>query len=201
MAGAAHNSTTVHRSWRQLEAVDNDRSVRCSTDIGDWFSSAREWQAALTIQLITWRAFKRRGKLQPHMAINFKRRVVTMQALLAICLACSGKLGAAGRKETATKRARDRVTAKAGADKQAVQFGIATGLEGSGIITLADGLEDVDVTFRKAKRVRWGCSRTSTASRSGTGESKHVRRGAETNGRPQTRDGRVGQQRVGRLQL
>ena len=81
--------------------------------------------------------------LQPHMAISFKRRVVVMQALLAICVACSGKPGAAGRKETATKRARDRVTAKASVDRQAAQFGIAMGLEGSGIITLADGLEDV----------------------------------------------------------
>ena len=42
--------------WRQLEAVYNGRPIRSGSNICDWSCSAREWQAALTIQLITWRA-------------------------------------------------------------------------------------------------------------------------------------------------
>ena len=52
----------------------------------------------------------------------------------------------------AAKRTRDRVANKASADKQAVQFGMTMGLGGDGIITLAEGLVDVDVTFSVSKR-------------------------------------------------
>ena len=119
---------------------------------------------------------------QRHMATNFKGRVRAMQALLAVCLARAGKPGAVERKEAVSKRTRDRVATKANADKQAVQFGIAMGLGGDGIITLAEGLVDVDVTFREAKRARWGRSRTTAASRGST-------RGSGTSGGTQRRTG------------
>ena len=82
--GSTHNSTMTHRSWRQLEAVSNGRSVRYGSNIGDWSDSAREWQAAITILVITWRALMRYGDLDPRVARSFKRRIIAMQALLAI---------------------------------------------------------------------------------------------------------------------
>lgn len=105
------------------------------------------------------------------LALNFKRGVAAMQALLAVCVACSGKPGAAERKEAGAKRSRARSKAKADVDRQAAQFGIAMGLEGNGIITLADGLEDVEITFRKPRRARWRPRGAATTSdRSCTGE-------------------------------
>ena len=106
--------------------------------------------------------------MDPLVACNFKRRIMAMQALLAICRARSGKPGAVARKVAAAKRTHDRAANKASADRQAAQFSMTMGLGGDGIITLAEGLVDVDVTFRATKRARWSCSRTATVSRGST---------------------------------
>ena len=63
--------------------------------------------AAITIQLIVWRAFMkaiRHATSTYFMALNFKRGVAAMQALLAVCVACSGKPGAAERKEAGRRK-------------------------------------------------------------------------------------------------
>ena len=39
--------------------------------------------------------------------------------------------------------------------RQAARFELSMGLEGSGSITLAEGLEDVEVSFKRRQRSNW----------------------------------------------
>ena len=157
--GLVHNSTMTHRSWRQLEASSNGRDVRRGDNMSDWSDSAKEWQAAITILVITWGECTRLGFLNLIHTRDFERRIIAMQAMLAICSAHSGGPGAVERKATAVKRTHDRAIKKARADRMAAQFSMTMGIGGEGNITLAEGLVDVDVTFNGHKRARWSRSR------------------------------------------
>ena len=108
---------------------------RCCGNISDWSDSAREWQAAISILVFTWGECTRHGYLNPLVTRNFERRIIAMQALLAICSARSGGPGAVARKATAVKRTRDRAVKKARADRMAAQFSMTMGLGGGGNIT------------------------------------------------------------------
>ena len=158
-----HNSTMTHRSWRQIEASSNGRDVRRGNNMSDWSDSAKEWQAAITILIIIWGRCTRFRFWNLIHTRDFERRIVAMQAMLAICSAHSGGPGAVERRATAVKRSHDRAVKKTRADREAAQFSMTMGVGGEGNITLAEGLVDVEVTFNGHKRARWSRSRVKGA--------------------------------------
>ena len=81
--------------------------------------------------------------------------LLTKQHQFDICLTRSGKPGKLERKEAGAKRARDKAKAEADLDRQVARFSVLMGLEGDGIITLAEGLVDVDVNFKRSRRTQW----------------------------------------------
>ena len=58
------------------------------------------------------------------------------------------------RKEAGAKRARDKAKAEADLDRQVARLSVLMGLEGDGIITLAEGLVDVDNDEKERERQR-----------------------------------------------
>ena len=82
-------------------------------------------------------------------------KLLTKQHQFDICLTRSGKPGKLERKEAGAKRARDKAKAEADLDRQVARFSILMGLEGDGVITLAEGLVDVDVSLKRTRRTQW----------------------------------------------
>ena len=73
------------------------------------------------------------------------------------------------RKSAGAKRARDRKAKAASIAKQAVWLELWRGHDDeAGEVTLADGLEDVEVTFNKRRRGRWSGSKSRRRKRSST---------------------------------
>ena len=143
-------------TWRQAEAERTGRECRVRAETRHWIDSCSEWRAVITI-MMTMRAVLRRGS-GARRAIGGKlssASLLTKQRQFVICLARVGRPGQLERKEAGVKRARYRARAAADVERQAASFGILMGLEGDGIITLADGLVDVDVSFKRSKRAQW----------------------------------------------
>ena len=101
-------------------------------------------------------------------------------ALLTRCLGRGHRDGAALRKSAGAKRARDKKAKAAAIAKQAVWLELWRGHDDeAGEVTLADGLEDVEVTFNKRRRCRWSGTKLRRRKRSSTDEVSAKRRKAK----------------------
>ena len=145
------------RTWRQVEATLYDREVRWQSETRHWVDSRREWHATIVIMMWMRKMCARRGDTTGA-SVSIKlssASLLTKQHQFAICTTRSGKPGKLERKEAGAKRARDKAKAEGDLDRQVARFSVLMGLEGDGIITLAEGLVDVDVNFKRARRVQW----------------------------------------------
>ena len=145
------------RTWRQVEATLYDREVRWQSETRHWVDSRREWHATIVIMMWTRKMCARRDDTTGA-SVEIKlssTSLLTKQHQFAICTTRSGKPGKLERKEAGAKRARDKAKAEGDLDRQVARFSVLMGLEGDGIITLAEGLVDVDVNFKRARRAQW----------------------------------------------
>ena len=162
-AATAVEALGPRRTWRQEDSVlrgDRPRRLQCSDD---WVRCCDEWRAALIIL----RAWRRRYACLTEgswaIALRSADGAITVRALSVVrpmkwWAIAAGRCPARGAQER--KAARDRALLnrerkKRAQEQQAGLFQAMMGLEGDGHITLADGLEDVDVRFTKRRRVNW----------------------------------------------
>ena len=130
-------------TWRQRSDILLGRVPRCMADEAHWQVAAREWLAVITILRALGRKLRRWVSL-----ILLSRQYIA-------CVARSGDSEARDRKRAGVKRALEKARVVEGKRRQAAHFEVLMGLEGSGNITLAEGLEAVDVNFRRRRRVNW----------------------------------------------
>ena len=141
----------MHFTWRQELAAVEGRHARRLGCAGDWLLCAAEWGAAtkLVRAIRGWR--RRLGQWEAReeeCALRGFRR-------WGLAVSRCPDVGAERRKEQriAARLARE---AKARDKKrQAAHFAMIMGIEGDGNITLASGLEDVDVDFNRRRRTNW----------------------------------------------
>ena len=130
-------------TWRQRSDILLGRVPRCMADEAHWQVAAREWLAVITILRALGRKLRRWVSL------------ILLSKQYIACVARSGDSEARDRKRAGVKRALEKARVVEGKRRQAAHFEVLMGLEGSGNITLAEGLEDVDVNFRRRRRVNW----------------------------------------------
>ena len=161
---AAVGMLGAHRTWRQEAAVLTGRSPRRTDRASDWEVSCKEWCAALTV-LRAWRryAWRRanRGRARdgedPVGDVGLVGTLPLMRAMRWWSVA-AGRCPASGTRKRKEDRARARQAREAkerNNARQAEHFQVMMGVEGEGCITLAEGLEDVEVHFNKRQRARW----------------------------------------------
>ena len=149
--GLAAGGGGLHFTWRQELAAVEGRHARRLGCAGDWLLCAAEWGAAtkLVRAIRGWR--RRLGQWEAReeeCALRGFRR-------WGLAVSRCPDVGAERRKEQriAARLARE---AKARDKKrQAAHFAMIMGIEGDGNITLASGLEDVDVDFNRRRRTNW----------------------------------------------
>ena len=147
----------LQRTWRQVEATLYDREVRWQSETRHWVDSRREWHAIIVIMLWMRKMCARRDDIVGA-SVEIKlssTSLLTKQHQFVICTTRCGRPGKLERKEAGAKRARDKAKAEGDLDRQVARFSVLMGLEGDGIITLADGLVDVDVNFKRVRRTQW----------------------------------------------
>ena len=149
--GTALGGLGAHYTWRQAVAAVEGEWVRRRANPSDWIQCAREWGAALTLLYAVRRwATERRGRGPD---VNGEALSVWRRWGQAVAR-CPDQL-AAQRKSQAVAASLARKAKARRAERDAAHFQMVMGVEGEGNITLAPGLEDVEVAFRRRRRVNW----------------------------------------------
>ena len=149
--GTALGSLGSHYTWRQAAAAVESGWIRRRTNPNDWLRCAREWGAALTLLYAIRRwATRRRGRE----STSSEKAQCTWRRWAHAVGRCPDPRTAQRKLQTATAR-RAREAKARRAERDAAHFQMVMGVEGEGNITLAPGLEDVSVAFRRRRRVNW----------------------------------------------
>ena len=140
-----------HHTWRQVLAAVEGRRARWLGCAEDRLRSAAEWGAAVAISLALrgWRQRQGRAVARDSgMArVGYRR--------WGIAVSRCPDPSAERRKEQATAARLAREARKRNVKRQAAHFAVIMGVEGDGKVTLAPGLEDVEVNFSKRHRTNW----------------------------------------------
>jgi len=155
-AGRRGNGPTTggggwHCTWRQELAAIEGRHVRRVECTDDWLHCAAEWGAAVRLvrAVREWRRRGNQGEVRDaNLALLGFRR-------WGLAVSRCPNVGLVRRKEqrVASRLAREAKTRNK--KRQAAHFAVYMGVEGDGNITLAPGLEDVEVNFRRRHKTNW----------------------------------------------
>ena len=150
-SGSALGSLGTHYTWRQAVAAVESGWIRRRTNPSDWRRCAREWGAALTVLYAIRRwVTRRRGRE----SVSSEQARCTWRRWAHAVGRCPDPRTERRKLQTATARLAREAKARR-VERDAAHFQMVMGVEGEGNITLAPGLEDVSVSFRRRRRVNW----------------------------------------------
>ena len=150
-SGSALGSLGTHYTWRQAVAAVESGWIRRRTNPSDWLRCAREWGAALTVLYAIRRwVTRRRGRE----SVSSEQARCTWRRWAHAVGRCPDPRTERRKLQTATARLAREAKARR-VERDAAHFQMVMGVEGEGNITLAPGLEDVSVSFRRRRRVNW----------------------------------------------
>ena len=150
-SGLAAGGAGRHFTWRQERAAIEGRHARRMECANDWLNCATEWGAAVRLvrAIRGWRRKSgHREAREAGLALQGFRR-------WGLAVSKCPDVGAERRKEQRISARLAREAKARDRKKQAAHFAMVMGVEGEGNITLALGLEDVNVDFRRRRRTNW----------------------------------------------
>ena len=151
VGATAGGALAKHHTWRQVLAAIEGRRARQLGCAEDRLQSAAEWGAAVAISLALrgWR--QRQGRAVE----RDSERARVGYRKWGIAVSRCPDPGAKRKKDQATAARLAREARKRNAKRQAAHFAVIMGVEGDGKVTLAPGLEDVEVNFSRRLRTNW----------------------------------------------
>ena len=182
------------RTWRQEAAVLAGAAPRGVSRSKDWLTSYAEWGAALAI-LKAWRRKYARfdGNGWEYRVAssdgNTRRIAVGLSSTLRWWLVAASRCPDRGLLERKAARAKAKLAKEKKERVRKMQAGLLQamlGAEGEGNITLAEGLEDVDVQFSRKRRANWrrpGHNKRRRTDKARRSEGSGARKGSGRNGR------------------
>jgi hypothetical protein len=140
-----------HHTWRQVLDAIEGRQARRLGRVEDRLRSAAEWGAAVVLAHALYRWRHRRGRVGEHSAdgarVGYRRWGAAVSRCPDLSVERAKELRTAARLAREARRRNEK--------RQAAHFAMIMGVEGDGNITLAPGLEDVNVNFSKRHRTNW----------------------------------------------
>ena len=184
----------TRRTWRQEAAALAGTAPRGVSRSKDWLTSYAEWGAAMTIL----RAWRRKYALFEGNSWEYwvasgggkmRRIAIGLAGTLGWWRVAASRCPDRGLLERKAARARAKLAKEKKERVRKMQAGLLQamlGTEGEGNITLAEGLEDVDVKFSRKRRASWrrpGHNKRRRAARARVGGGSSARRGGRRNGK------------------
>ena len=151
-SGTALGSLGGHYTWRQAAAAVESGWIRRRTNPNDWLYDARGSGAQSSLCCTPSEGGRRGGAGESRRSNEKAQR--TWRRWAHAVDRCPDPLTAQRKLQTATARLAREAKARR-AERDAAHFQMVMGVEGEGNITLAPGLEDVSVAFRRRRRVNW----------------------------------------------
>ena len=150
-SGLAAGGLGRHFTWRQELAAIEGRHARRVECASDWLHCAAEWGAAVRL-VRAIRGWRRRAE---HKEGRVTRLALQGFRRWGLAVSKCPDVGVERRKEQRVALRLAREAKARNKRRQAAHFAVYMGVEGDGNITLAPGLEDVDVSFRRRRKANW----------------------------------------------